>query len=83
MFVQPVLGWAELALIFFKLRQGASIRANVCWSVGWLVGLSVEKNFGKEEKIKNQNSLIIFDYLINFWHCWGDRVTTKINSKED
>ena len=52
-------------------------------SVGRLVGLSVEKNFGKEEKIKNQNSLIIFDYLINFWHCWGDRVTTKINSKEN
>ena len=34
--------------------------------VGRLVGLSVEKKFGKEEKIKNQNSLIIFDCLINF-----------------
>ena len=30
---------------------------------------------------KNQNSLNIFDYLINFWHCWGDRVMTKINGR--
>ena len=46
----------------YKLRQGASIKANVCRSVG----LSVE-NFVNEFKIKeNQNSLIIFDYLINF-----------------
>ena len=29
------------------------------------VGLSVEKN-RKSKKSKNQNSLIIFDYLINF-----------------
>ena len=44
-----------------------------------LVGLSVR---GKFVESKNQNSLIIFDYLINFWHCWGDGVTTKIDSKE-
>ena len=54
-----------------------------CLLVGWSVGLSVEKKFCKEEKIKNQNPLIIFDYLINFWHCWGDRVTTKMDSKEN
>ena len=29
-------------------------------SVGWLVGQSV---YGKEQNKKNQNSLIIFDYL--------------------
>ena len=73
-------------MVIFKLRQGASIRANVgllvCWSVGRSVRLSVEKTFGKEEKIKNQNSLIISDCLINFWHCWGDRVTTKINGRK-
>ena len=42
----------------FKLRQGASISPNVCLSDS----LSVEKI----ENQKNQNSLIIFDYLINF-----------------
>ena len=57
--------------ILFKLGQGASIRANV--------GLSVR---GKFVESKNHNSLIIFDDLINFWHYWGDRGTTKINSKE-
>ena len=46
---------------FFKLRQGASISPNV----GRSVGLSVEKN-RKSKKSKNQNSLITFDYLINF-----------------
>ena len=25
---------------------------------------------------------IIIDNLINFWHCWGDRVTTKINGRK-
>ena len=73
--------------IFFKLRQGASIRANVGRSVGRSVCLSVEKfsveNLWKILESKNQNSLIIFDYLINFWLCLGDRVTTKINSKEN
>ena len=59
----------------FKLWQGASIRANVALSV-------CGKNFrGKFVELKNQNSLIIFDYLINIWNCRGDRVTTKINSK--
>ena len=49
-------------MLIFKLRQGASIRANVCLSVG----LSVEKI----KKFKKSNSLIIFDYLINFG-VWG------------
>ena len=68
----------------FKLRQGASIRANVGRSVGRSV--CPWKKFpwkicGKFVESRNQNSLIIFDYLINFLHCWGDRVATKINSK--
>ena len=50
---------------FFKLRQGASISPNVGLSVCLSVCLSVEKN-RKSKKSKNQNSLIIFDYLINF-----------------
>ena len=50
----------------FKLRQGASIIPNVCWSVGRLVGRSVRRNFVKS---KIQNSSIIFDYLIIFWNC--------------
>ena len=63
----------------FKLRQGASIRANVGRSVGRSV--RGKKFRGKFVESRNQIFLIIFDYLINFWHCWGDRVATKINSK--
>ena len=58
----------------FKLWPWASIRANVDLSVGRAV-------HGKFAESKNRNSLIIFDYLINFWHCWSDRVTTKINGR--
>ena len=46
---------------FFKLRQGASISPNVCRSVCRSVC-----PWKKIENQKNQKSLIIFDYLINF-----------------
>ena len=46
-----------------------SVGLSVCRSVGLSVCLSVENL----QNQKNQNSLIIFDYLIDFLHCWGDR----------
>ena len=54
----------------FKLRQGASISANVGLSLGLLVGVLICPSLrGKSVESKKQN-LIIFDYLIHFWHCW-------------
>ena len=57
--------------LIFKLRKGASIirfvGRLVGRSVGRLVGWSVCWSVrGKNQKSKNQNVLIIFDYLIDF-----------------
>ena len=47
------------------MSVGRSVGRSVCRSVCRSVGLSVEKN-RKSKKSQNQNSLIIFEYLINF-----------------
>ena len=54
-------------LLIFKRRQVASIRPNVCWSVGRSVGRSVCLSVcGNFFKMKNNRKIkrIIFDFLI-------------------
>ena len=41
-------------------------------SVGWSVRWSVGRLVGPWKKSKNQNVLIIFDYLINFGASWRE-----------